>query len=244
MIYPAPGVPVGEPPRGLQEVTLATGDSRSVHGWHNLARKVPPGRPAVVFFHGNGENLETLRHGGLFERLAGLEVPFLAIDYPGYGRSSGSASEASTRRAAAAALDWLAGEAPERPRVAAGWSLGAAVALRLAGERAAEVDGVIALSPWTTMAEVAASHYPSWLVGALLRERYDSLAAAEAIAAPALVVHGLRDRLIPSAHGERIDRALGDRARWVPVPEAGHNDLLSREVVWREMTAFLARVAR
>ena len=54
---------------------------------------------------------------------------------------------------------------------------------------------------------------------------------------PALVIHGEVDDLIPAAHGKEVAAALG--ARWVPVPSAGHNDLLARDEVWTEMERFL-----
>ncbi len=240
MIYPAPAVAVGEPPPPLEETTWALASGVRLHGWH--VRTARPGAPAVLFLHGNGENLETMRRSGLVGDLTGLGVHFALLDYPGYGRSGGRPSEPLVLEGAAVALDWLAERHPGAPLVAAGWSLGAAVAVWLAAERPQRVAGLIALSPWTSMPDVAGAHFPRWMVRLLLHERYDSLAATERVRAPALVVHGAVDRIIPTAQGERIGAALGERARTVLVPSAGHNDLLARPVVWSEMAAFLAGI--
>lgn len=238
MIYPAPAVPVAPPPAEWRETALSTARRDRVVVW---SRGGPHGAPLVLFFHGNGENLETMRRAGLFEDAARLPAAVAALDYPGYGRSGGLPSEEANLAAAEAALDWAVADAPGRPIVACGWSLGAAVALELAARRPADVAGVIALSPWISLPEVARVHFPGWLVRLALGERYDSLAASERVRAPALVVHGARDDIIPAAHGQRIAERL--QARVLLVPGAGHNDLLARPEVWREMADFIARVA-
>ena len=241
MLYPAPPVPVPSPPPApLEEVglDLATG-SRAV-GWAWTDPGLPARAPLALFFHGNGENLETLRWSGFYEEMRRLGIPFLAVDFPGYGRSPGTASEEGLMAAGDAAVAWARELHPERPVVASGWSLGAAVAIAAADRNAGKVNGLIALSPWTTLAEVAVGIFPAVAVKAMLRETYDSRSAAKRIRVPALVVHGELDDLIPVAQGREIAEVLGGSARWVPVPRTGHNDLLAKPVVWQEMAAFLA----
>jgi pimeloyl-ACP methyl ester carboxylesterase len=121
----------------------------------------------------------------------------------------------------------------------AGWSLGATVAIATAAAFSEQVRALIALSSWTTLAEVARELFPAFVVDAILSERYDSLAAAPAVRVPALVVHGERDEMIPVRQGRRIAEALAGPTRWVPVAAAGHNDLLGRGVVWDEIKRFL-----
>ncbi|MGH9465644.1 MAG: alpha/beta hydrolase, partial [Thermoanaerobaculia bacterium] len=188
LLYPIPAVPVpGEPPAGFEEVVLRSAAGDRLHGWHRPASD--PGRPAVVFFHGNGENLGTLARSGTLEELSKLGASALVLDYPGYGRSSGRPSEEGIVAAGAAALDWLTAQHPRRPLVAMGWSLGAAVAVQLAAT-GDDLDGLVVLSPWCSLEEVARAHYPGWMVQLFLRERYDSLSAAGGVRAAILVLHG------------------------------------------------------
>ena len=130
IVYPAPPVSVQDPPRRLRAQTWSLGDGTQVSSWVHDERGLVSSRPAVLFLHGNGENLETMRQVGLFEELLALDVPFVALDYPGYGRSTGVPSEASILAAGSVALEWMIQHFGNRPIVVAGWSLGAAVAGR------------------------------------------------------------------------------------------------------------------
>lgn len=238
MLYPAPAFRVPSPPPApLAEVRLELGSGTEVIGWAFAGPA--PDAPAAVFFHGNGENLQTLRQAGLFDDLAGLGIHFLAIDYPGYGRSGGTPREASLVAAGEAGLGWLAQRFPESPKALVGWSLGAAVAVQVARRHGGSVDRLALMSAWDDLPTLAAAHFPRWLVGLALSDRYDSVAAAPEIRVPTLLIHGVRDRIIPLAHGERLRAALPRAEELIRVPDAGHNDLLARPVVWRALGRFL-----
>lgn len=234
MIYPAPRVEVGAPPSGFEETTLVLEDGSSIVVWRSTDDR---GGPMLLFFHGNGENLETLKWSGLYDQLAAFGQP-VVIDYPGYGRSGGRPSEARLKAAAEAALTAVDAESGGRPVVVIGWSLGAALAIHLAATRAAQVDALVALSPWLSLPEVASGHFPRWLVSVGLDEAYDSQTAVAAVRCPTLILHGRADRIIPAHHGETLAAGV-DGARWVAVDRAGHNDLLGEAIVWREIGAFL-----
>lgn len=238
--YPAPLTRVpAEPPAPIEAVELDTGNGDRVTAWGSPVEGAPAGRPAGVFLHGNGDNLETLRRAGLYERLDELRIPWLAIDYPGYGRSTGKPGEKPLVASGVAALEAAERRWPERPVVLAGWSIGAAVAVQVAARYPERVAGLVLVSPFTRLADVAAVHFPGFIVRPLLAGRYDSLAAAPDLPHPALVLHGARDRIIPTEQGERLSEALGGEVRWVTVPGSGHNDILGQDLVWAEMERFL-----
>ena len=226
LTYPAPKVPVPPAPAPLREVVLAKG----VVAWSGHASA--PG-PLILFFHGNGENLETLRLSGFLDGLGKLGLPFLAVDYPGYGRSEGSPSEKANLEAAEAALAW----AGKRPCVAFGWSLGAGVAVQVAAKHPNQVKGLILASPFTSLPDAAKAHFPSWMVWILLRERYPSLETAPQVKCPVLVIHGEADPVVPCAQGKQMAEAL--KCRFVPLPGRGHNDLFDDPEAWSEVSAFL-----
>ncbi len=252
LLYPAPGVPVPSPPPApLEEVRLELTTGHEVVAWLSLppALEDDPGAPAPValFFHGNGENLETMRRARMFQELRDLGVIALAVDYPGYGRSSGKPDERGVLATGPAMLEWAEERFPDRSVVLCGWSLGAAVAIRTTAEAGGRVDGLAALSPWTTLDDTVRSHAPRWIAGWLFDEEYDSLGAVRSIRLPALVIHGEEDRIIPVEQGERIAEALedaGSDVRWVRIPSTGHNDLMARPRVWSELRRFVRAVER
>ena len=242
-LYPAPAVQVPSPPPAPLEELVLDLDGEALSAWWLPPREAAA--PIVLMLHGNGENLETLRWSGLYDRFAELGAGVLALDYPGYGRSAGAPSEAAVVASAHRAwreLVALAGT--ERPRVAAGWSLGAAAAAQLAAREPETVDALILSSPWSRLAEVAALHFPAWITGPLLADRYDTLDVAPRIRCPTLVVHGAEDTLIPAAHGRRVFEALPEPKQWLELRGAGHNDLLARDEVWSAIGETLAAARR
>jgi uncharacterized protein len=236
MIYPAPSIAVGDKP----PVSFAHPNwDLEIDGWLHEPQR-PAAKQVMLYFHGNGENLETLRRSGLLSELQALQIPFLVIDYPGYGRSKGRTSEESILRNSAGAVSWLKGRFADHSVILCGWSLGASVAVQTAEQT--QTDALIAMSTWTSLRDVAVLHFSEWLVGFALKERYDALQAAHKITCPVLMIHGELDDLIPVGQGKSVASAMKAPTRWVLIPSVGHNDLLSQPVVWKEITQFLHQI--
>lgn len=237
LTYLPPPIAVPSPaPAPFTEVKLDAGGSAVVGWWADGGTL--PGRPALVFFGGNGANLESYRQAGILGRFLACGTALLAVDYPGYGLSEGTPSEAAIARAADSALAWLRERHPERPRIAAGQSLGAAVAVSLADRHPGEIRKLLLLSPFTSLADAARAHYPGWLVALGLQERYDSLQKIPSLTCPVLILHGDRDRIIPIEQGRRLARAA-KAGRFVEAVGSDHNDLTDADAVWEAIRAFL-----
>src|SRR5207244_2824131 len=120
-------------PAPLQDVTLALADGTKVHArWAPNPRAVG----ALVYCPGNAGNLE--QRGRLVkETYDALGESILIFDYPGYGRSEGTPSEAGCYAAGQAAYDWLVREQKISPGriVIFGESLGGGVAVDLASRQ-------------------------------------------------------------------------------------------------------------
>lgn len=243
MTYPAPPITVPSPPQPFREVAIEYTRGESAIGWlyENSAAQ---NAPVILMFHGNGENLETMRRGGMLHQFMDLNVSFLALDYPGYGRSDGKPSEQNNIAAANAAFQWIVRNFETNPRIIFGWSLGAAVAIPTAAQHQSGVDGLIAVSPWSSLPEVAAVHYPGFLVKPLLKESYNSVEAARQIDCPTLIIHGEQDNIIPISQGKKVAEVMGAAARWVPVPHTGHNDIFGRELVWEVIGDFISACSK
>jgi len=186
------------------EVRLATQDGLTLGAWF-----VEPASPGtgwtVILFNGNAGN-RALR-APLARGLAANGIAVLMVDYRGYGGNPGSPTEEGLLRDARAARGWVGERAAGGARLAYfGESLGTGVAVALAAERAP--DALILRSPYTTMADVAAFHYPFLPVRWLLRDRYASIDRIAAIPCPVLAIAAERDSVVPAVLSRRqIGRA-------------------------------------
>lgn len=236
MLYPAPAVPVpAQAPEPLEELRLATSEGDTVVAW---LRERADG-PAVLFLHGNGENLATLHWSGLFDQFHRLGASVLAIDYPGYGRSTGKPSEASLTAAGLAGFSALAERFPDRDLHIVGWSLGAATAVQTAVPVQDQLAGLAVLSPWHDLPSLAKRFFPGLLVNLALKDGYLSGDAAASLQRGALVIHGTEDGLIPAEQGHQLFKRMPEGSRFVELPGVGHNDLMAQEKTWIELAAWL-----
>jgi fermentation-respiration switch protein FrsA (DUF1100 family) len=227
------------PPTGVRDVELASADGTRIHGWW-LPREGAAG--AVLYLHGNAGNLSH-RGGAMAEARAALGESVLIIDYPGYGRSDGSPSEAGCYAAADAAYDWLTKEQKIPPGnvIIYGASLGGGVAVDLASRR--DHRALVLVKTFTSMPDVAQGLYPWLPVRWLMRNRYESLAKIKQCKRPVFVAHGTADTLIPFAHGERLHEAANAPKRFLPMHGLDHNDGVSGDF-FRVLRDFLAEAEK
>jgi uncharacterized protein len=206
----------------FRDLTFGTPDGERLHGWWIRRRADPLGH--VLLCHGNAGNVgDRLLHAAVLTA-AGFDV--LLFDYRGYGRSSGRPGELGTYRDARAALACLLRQADVDPArvLYLGESLGGAVALELAV--AQPPAGLVALSAFTSIRDMARRHY-RLVPPALVPDAYPSLRLIARLRAPLLVVHGEDDVLVPVEHGRALFAAAPEPKRLRIVPGVGHNDLMS-----------------
>jgi uncharacterized protein len=179
-------------------------------------------RPTMIYFYGNAMCLNYA--DTQLEQFRRLGLNVLIPEYVGYGMSSGRPSERGCQATALAAYDYLVEERKTAPNqiVAAGWSLGGAVAIDLAFER--QVGGLIALSSFTSAVEMGKRALPFLPVSILLRHRFDSIHKIAKITCPTLVGHGRWDRLIPFDMGEELAKKAGGPVTTLWIDRADHND--------------------
>ena len=204
---------------GVAERVIDTPDGQRVIAWYGKAQ---PGKPTLLYFHGNGGSLaiRAARIARFMEQGWGVYM----MTYRGYGGSTGSPSEAANVADARLAYQALVREGvPPASIIAYGESLGSGIAVRLAAEL--PVAGVILDAPYTSIVDVAARAYPFLPVRLLLIDRYDTTRHIAAIKAPLLILHGARDGVVPVEMGRELARLAPEPKRLVVFPNGHHSDL-------------------
>ena len=200
-----------------EEVSLQAADGVRLRTWH-----VPPreGMPVVLYFQGNGGGLDL--RAERFRKVTADGTGLLALNYRGYGGSDGKPTEAGILLDAKAAYDFAAARYGAGRIVLWGESLGTGVAVALAAEE--PVARVILESPYTSIADVAASIYWFVPVRLLLIDSFRSDQRIAKVTVPVLVVHGERDTIVRIAFGERLYERIPGPKQFIRLPRAGHND--------------------
>lgn len=226
--------PVPERPPWGEHVKLLTGDGETLHALYASADK---GRSAAIFFHGNGDTILNL--GFMAAAFAQRDIGLLAVSYRGYGGSSGTPSEPGLIADGLAAWDWLA-QRHHGPVMVVGQSLGSAVAVAVAAERASA--GLVLISAPDSVLALARAHYPYLPIGPLIRDPFRSDMRIVDVGEPKLFLHGDRDTVVPLRHGRALYELAPEPKELKVLPGIGHNDLWSHETLeavadFIEMTA-------
>ncbi|MGJ8641967.1 MAG: alpha/beta hydrolase [Luteolibacter sp.] len=177
-----------------------------------------PGKKTLLFSHGNAEDMGN--YLSWFQQLRTNGLGIAAYDYPGYGQSTGTPSEASCERAISAAWERLM-EKGVKPQdiIIMGRSVGSGPSVWLAG-REKDTAGMILLSPFKS-AFTTVTRIPI-----LPGDRFPNLKRIKNINLPLLVIHGTEDGVINCSHGESLVEACpSTKKTYHPIEGAGHNDV-------------------
>jgi hypothetical protein len=230
-MIPAPAAPDLKA-MGIEPVWLETSFGK-VEAWYLPPKPGDTPSPAVVFAHGNGELIDYWPNE--LGRFAAMGVGLLLVEYPGYGRSAGSPSQASISETFTRAYDILAARGDVDPAriVLFGRSLGGGAVCDLALKRPSAA--LILMSAFKSVSAYSARYLaPAFMI----RDPFDNLAAVRQYPGPVLVIHGSFDEVVPFGHGQALHAAAHNGK--LIVYEAGHNDCPPDwEVFWRDVERFL-----
>jgi uncharacterized protein len=161
---------------------------------------------------------------------------FLLVDYPGYGKSAGYATIATTRAAADGALGALAAhlhvsqDQVESRLSVIGHSWGTAVALDFATRH--PVQRAVLISAFTTLREEGATVVGE-LLSHVLIENYDNRACLRRLArrSPPTrveIFHGTDDEVIPFRMGRELSEQFPAFVKFHPIEGADHVGVLEQ----------------
>lgn len=193
----------------------------------------------ILYFGGNAEDvLYTASTARQFDAQR-----MLVVNYRGYGRSAGRPSQRALYEDALAVYDHLVvkGDAPAANIVVMGRSLGSGVASMLASER--PVRAAILVTPFDSLASVAAHHYSFMPVRWLLKHPFPSAQWARGAQAPALMLAAADDQIIPPTFAERLRDAWAAPSELHTLAGVGHNDIEQHDDYQRLINEFLKKAS-
>jgi pimeloyl-ACP methyl ester carboxylesterase len=212
-----------EPPTqlGVEEVSLSSRTGDTIHAWFTAPEGWRPEQGAILYSHGNGGNLSG-RQGTLGRWRNELGRAVLIYDYPGYGRSTGSPTEAGCYAAIDAAHDWLLHEkkVPAGEVILLGSSMGGAFATDLAARR--ECRMLVLVNSFTSFPDVAQERFPFLPARYVVSNRLDNESKIGEVSAPVFVTHGREDGVVPFWMGERLYEKANQPKRFFPIDGHPH----------------------
>ena len=196
------------------------GPGGMLEGWWATNPKATT-RLVIIYFGGNAEDvLDTATTASLFDAQR-----MLVVNYRGYGRSAGHPGQRALYEDGLAIYQYAITAVGAKPEdiVVMGRSLGSGVAAMLAAER--KVRGAVLITPFDSLASVAARHYWFIPVRLLLRHRFPSTHWAKRTQAPVLIVAAQGDGIIPPVHAERLFEAWAGPKQIHVLEGVSHNDI-------------------
>lgn len=184
----------------------------------------------VIVFHGNaGSATDRTYYREALEK-QGYRV--ILAEYPGYAARNGAPSEqtliADGIQTAKQALNDFGG-----PLFLWGESLGSGVVSGIVRSGQVPVKGIVLVTPFNSMADVAQHHYWFFLAKWLIRDKFDNSESLKNYSGNTAILLAEQDELIPNQYSLKLFESLHHRKKLWTFNNAGHNTLpLNQELPW------------
>ncbi|MBW7867902.1 MAG: alpha/beta hydrolase [Brumimicrobium sp.] len=186
----------------IESVLFDSESGNQLNGWWLIPKDVEP-KITLIHFHGNAGSLP-MQH---FATTKMLEYGFqtFAIDYSGFGFSTGKAKRKSVIKDGNSAIDYVLKD----PRVKGtkvviyGQSLGGNLAGSLSSLRSDDIDAVVIEGGFSSHKDIAANvagFIGRWFV----KEQYSSKSSVSNFHKPILIIHSNEDDVIPISQGKLV----------------------------------------
>ena len=188
---------------------------------------------AILYFGGNGESMAQST-----DYIAAQFPDFTCylMDYRGYGKSTGQATEKGLYSDALKLYDSI--EKKHKRISIGGRSLGSGIATYVAAHR--EVSKLVLITPYDSIVNVAQGRFPLYPAQILLKETYDSVSRVKDIKAKTLVILAELDSVIPQSNTQKlIDAFNREQLQVIIIQNRGHIDISSDKKYYKSVQDFI-----
>ncbi|UMZ73667.1 alpha/beta hydrolase [Natranaerofaba carboxydovora] len=227
--------------KNIESINIKSNDSTKLHGWlakEDNSNNKQEKSPLVLYFGGNAEEVSHMVE--VKDKFPGYSLaPF---NYRGYGLSEGTPTEEKLFSDALTIYDYMASreDIDENNIVLMGRSLGSGVVVHLASKR--EVKGLILVTPYDSITNVAKNKLPFLPVSYLLKHNFDSVNKAPNIKTPMLALIAENDNLVPPEHGKKLAKEWGGEYELKVIKDKDHNTIDMSEDFWKSINSFISEL--
>ena len=217
-----------------QSITFIHNDV-SLHGWF-IQQETNLNKPLIIYYGGNAEevsqNLHDLKKFG--------DCSILFVNYRGYGKSEGRPGQDILFSDALFIFDQITSNYNIEPSniFLMGRSLGSAVAVYVGSKRL--VKGIILVTPFDNLVNVARKYYPIFPIKLLLRHPFHSDEIAPYIIYPMLTLIGAEDQIISNDFSLNLVELWKGPSEYLIIKNTGHNTITFTSEYWQAIQSFLS----
>lgn len=211
----------------FEEINLTTKDNVNLNGLHFFANS-PKG--AVLFLHGNAQNIETW---GLHSKFwTDLGYDFFVFDYRGYGKSDDKIdNETKLYEDVNLMFERVLQDFDKDKITVVGYSLGSGLAAQVANKYG--ISKLVLISAYFNLKKLAEQKFPfvpSFLVKYTIpTDDFLSNFAKNNPNSQILLFHGKNDDLIDFSNSQKLAKFLKQNDKFYEL-KCGHNDIFNDEL--------------
>ena len=228
----------------FEDIHLETSANNKIHAWYLPAKE--NARGTILHLHGNAENIST-HIGGVYWLPQKAYNVFL-LDYPGYGKSEGSASTPSALDSIEQSIKYLV----ERndSLIVFGQSLGASLAIHAVANSAyrKHIKALILESPFASYRQIVREKISNiwllwpfqWPLSLLVSDTFSpEKGIAQISPIPLLIVHSQVDKIVPIHHGLQLFKHAKEPKEFWKLDHAPHIQAFQEKEMRKKLISYI-----
>jgi len=208
----------------FREIFLDSKDGEKINALYFNARDTTKG--VILYFHGNSDNLQ--RWGQYHKDFTERGYDFFAIDFRGFGKSTGEIIEQNFYADAQLAYDWVAQKFPAEQIILYGRSMGTGVVSHLATQVKAKM--LILETPYDNIKDLLLTRMPALPLPFQLNYQFPTDQRIANIMFPIYIFHGTKDNIVPYRAAFRLEPLLSAKDQFITIEGGGHKNLSEFEL--------------
>ncbi|MBR0129569.1 MAG: alpha/beta fold hydrolase [Neisseriaceae bacterium] len=224
----------------FEELNIKNQQGVYLNGLHFYAQNTQKSKGAILFLHGNANNIaEWGKLSGFYTQLG---YDFFVFDYQGYGKSGGKINNEQQLYADIHLMfDSVLNYFKKDKIIIMGYSIGSGLAAETAQHF--NVQKLVLIAPYFNFKQLAQEKMPYAPIS-LLRYQIPTNEFLLSLThknpnAKVLIIHGKRDNIIPVKHAQQLSDLLQDKVQFKQLDCCGHNEIIIHEDFYKIMTEFL-----